>query len=760
MNALFQSFFKYSWQAYRKGHLGFDTALPSIILIVLGSLILGVGFFSYRKRPRNLPEEKNFSVYRGILIFLRTAALFLIFGILARPVLRVSTLLPRENIVVLLFDDSRSMTLPDEKGLPRLTAVKNFLAHSHFLDDVGNRFRFRLLKFAQEVEGVDSFNALDGKGDLTRLDNALSRVLLEFENEPLAAVVLFSDGADNASQSFSPVMQRYQARRIPLYACGIGRTTMGPDVEVLHVTPVRKALPESIVSTDVTLRSNGYDSKTVHLELREDRRLVQTKEVKLSGHQEPQSVNIHFAVAGKGLKQYTVSIDRLPGEANPANNSQHFLLDVDDSKPSILYLEGTPRWEFKFIRQAVAQDKNLQLMSLLRTSGNKFYRQGIASEANLAAGFPSTREELFQYKGLIFGSVESSFFSKEQLTLVAEFVAKRGGGFMMLGGKHSFDEGKFSNSPIADILPVVLGGSEPGKSYVMEPIKLQLTDYGRSHPLTQLSSEEVQSEQKWKTLPDIEEFNWVREAKPGALVLATGNSTRGKAILLALQRYGRGRTMAFTPSDSWLWQMERPHEDNTYETFWRQGLRWLVNSSPDLINLELEKTSFFHQEIIPLTVQVYDREYNPVNDASVVATIIQPQGSPAAVPLRRLPDQEGRYAAEFVPGEPGIFKIQLAATRNGFNLGSAEEHFSVTPDSLELYDAAQNKELLKRLSKDTGGRYYTLANASQIPEEMTYIERPNSLPHTLPLWDVPALFLTLCFLLISEWSIRKQMRLS
>lgn len=759
MDVLFQSFFKYSWQVYRKGHLAFDTALPPFLLIALCLLMLGVGFFSYRKRPGNLPAKKNDSICRGFLIFLRTGALLLILSALARPVLRVTTLLPRENIVVLLLDDSRSMTLSDEKGLPRLTAVTNFLAHSRFLDDVGKRFRFRLLKFAREVEGVDSTSPLDGNGDLTRLENALSHVLLDFENEPLAAVVLFSDGADNASRSFSSVIQRYQARRIPLYTCGIGRTTTGLDVEVIHVTPVRKALPESIVSTDVTLRSNGYDGKSVFLELREDRRLVQKTEVKLVGHQELQSTNVHFKVSGKGSKQYTVVIPPLPDEANPFNNSQHFLLDVDDSRPALLYMEGTPRWEFKFIRQAVAQDKDLQLMSLLRTSGNKFYRQGIASEADLAAGFPSTREELFQYKGLIFGSFESSFFSKEQLTLVADFVAKRGAGFMMLGGKHSFDEGNFSNSPIADILPVVLGRSEPGKSYGMESLKLQLTDHGKIHPLTQLSAEEVQSEKKWKILPDIEEFNWVREAKPGALVLATGNSTRGKAILLAVQRYGRGRTMAFTPSDSWLWQMESPHDDNTYETFWRQALRWLVSSSPDPVNLELEKTSFFHQEMVPLYAQIFDLEYNSINDASVIATIIPPLGSPVVVSMRQIPDHKGQYAAEFVPGESGIFRIQLAASRNGFNLGSTDGHFAVTPDSLELYDAVQNKKLLERLALETGGHYYTLENATLIPDEMTYIERPNSLPQTLPLWDVPALFLIICLLLISEWSIRKRIRL-
>ena len=760
MDALFQLFFKYSTLVYRKGQLGFDPSLPPFTFLALCLLILGVGFFSYSKRPSLPSGERNPSVYRGILIFLRTAALLLILAALARPVLRVATLLPRENIVVLLFDDSRSMTLPDEQGVPRLTAIKAFFTHSHFLEDVGNRFRFRLFKFSREIDEVDSIDTLDGKGDITRLENALSRVLLDFDNEPLAAVVLFSDGADNASQAFSSVVHRYQAKRLPLYVCGVGRTMMGRDVEVLHVTPVSKALPESIVSTDVTLRSNGYDGKTVHLELREDKRLVQAKEVQLIGHQELQSVNIQFTVNGKGSKQYAVSVGPLPDEENPSNNSQAFLLDIDESKPTLLYVEGTPRWEFKFIRQAVAQDKSLQLMSLLRTSGNKFYRQGIASEAILAAGFPTTREELFQYKGLILGSIESSFFSKEQLTLIAEFVAERGGGFMMLGGRQSFDEGKFSNSPIADILPVVLGGSEPGKSYGTEPLKLQLTDYGRSHPLMQLSSEELQNEQKWKTLPEIEEFNWIKEAKPGAMVLATGSSTRGKAVLIAVQRYGRGKTIAFAPSDSWLWQMEMPHEVDSYNIFWRQALRWLVSSSPDLINIEMEKTVFFRQETIPLNVRVFDPEYKDVNDASVLATLTPPQGNPVVVPLHSTPDQDGHYTAEFAPEDSGIFKIALAASSNGQNLGFVESHFSVSKDSLEYYNSAQNKELLEKLAKGTGGHYYNLGNASQIPQEMTYIVRPNSLPQTLQLWDMPALFLALCLLFISEWSIRKTIRLS
>jgi hypothetical protein len=195
------------------------------------------------------------------------------------------------------------------------------------------------------------------------------------------------------------------------------------------------------------LRSNGYAGKSVVLEVREDGKLVQSKPVALVRNNDIQTVELNLASKGKGLKAYTVSVAVQPGEPIQRNNSQTLLLNIEDSRPKILYLEGTPRWEFKFIRAAIEPDKNLQLLTLLRTSGNKFYRQGVESEDNLAAGFPASKEDLFQYKGLILGSIEATFFSADQLKMISDFASERGGGFIMLGGRNSFDAGKYTATP-------------------------------------------------------------------------------------------------------------------------------------------------------------------------------------------------------------------------------------------------------------------------------------------------------------------------
>ena len=180
--------------------------------------------------------------------------------------------------------------------------------------------------------------------------------------------------------------------------------------------------------------------------------------------------------------------------------------------------------------------------SLLRSSQNKYYRQGIANETTLADGFPKKKEDLFAYSGIVLGSIESTFFNQaDQLEMIVDFVKERGGGFLMLGGKNSFSAGRYQNTPIADILPVEL---LPDRALpVIDKVKLELTDYGRTHNLMRLSGDPATNNKIWAQLPPLEDFNRVGDVKPGGVVLARGEpeNSSGNPILLAYQRYGRGR---------------------------------------------------------------------------------------------------------------------------------------------------------------------------------------------------------------------------
>src|SRR5687767_9154388 len=219
----------------------------------------------------------------------------------------------------------------------------------------------------------------------------------------------------------------------------------------------------------------------------------------------------------------------------------------------------------KFIRRAVADDKNLQLVALQRTADNKFLRLGVDGPDELVGGFPKTREELFQYRALILGSVEAGAFTGDQLQMIADFVDRRGGGLLMLGGARSFGEGGYGGTPVADALPLLIDpktrASEPAP---LARLKVAPTRAGQSHAATQIAATEAASATRWAELPQLTSINAPLPTKPAATALLTGTDERGRThVVLSSHQYGRGKAIAFTAQDSWQWQMHAtiPLED-------------------------------------------------------------------------------------------------------------------------------------------------------------------------------------------------------
>src|SRR6185436_13080991 len=255
------------------------------------------------------------------------------------------------------------------------------------------------------------------------------------------------------------------------------------------------------------------------------------------------------------------------------------------------YFEGEPRFEMKFLRRAVADDKNLEVVALQRTADNKYMRI-LGTNPNpeeLLGGFPKTREELFSYRGLIIGSVEAGAFTGDQLQMIADFVDRRGGGLLMLGGARSFGEGGYGGTPVADALPLTIDpktrASEPAE---LARLKVAPTRAGESHASTQIAQGEAASIARWRELPQVTSVNAPLTPKAGATVLLTGTDERGRTQpVLTWQQYGRGKAVALTLQDTWQWQMHAsiPLEDQTHENYWRQMLRWLVEGVPGSVDV-------------------------------------------------------------------------------------------------------------------------------------------------------------------------------
>jgi hypothetical protein len=341
--------------------------------------------------------------------------------------------------------------------------------------------------------------------------------------------------------------------------------------------------------------------------------------------------------------------------------------------------------------------------------------------------------------------------------MVVDFVSNRGGGFLMMGGRNSFAGGRYENSPIADILPVQMGSGD--RTPIIGRLKLAITDYGRTHPLMRLSPDASANVKQWTDLPPLNDFNRTLDAKVGGIILARGQTesrSSSDPILLAYQRYGRGRAMALASASTWRWQMEMNHEDMTYEQFWKQILRWLVNTSPDPVSISSDKDTYLPGEAIRVYAEVSNKAFERMNNAKVVARLTRPDGTTETIPLDWNGSSEGTYQAELNATAQGIYQVEVTATQGSQELGTNHTAFQVQDRPVEFSNAPLNTRLLQSIAESTNGQYYPLSKLGDVPDNVQFTEAENSFIEQKELWDVPFLFMLLCMTLGGEWLWRKR----
>ena len=757
MDQLLQFLFKYKWSVFAKGDIRLASGSSRLLLI---ALVLALGALIYFLYVR--PGYRIKSALQISLILLRASLLVLVALLLMRPVLVVSSVIPQSTSLAVLVDDSRSMQLNDEGGRSRLDAVKALLAsNSAFLNGLERKFKVKLYSFSDGTKALAEAAALKGEGTATDVAGGLNEALKDSGGLPLSAVVLVTDGAANTPRDLSGQLRELRARNLPVFTVGVGSAQRFKDAELVRVTTPRRVLTGSAVSAEVLLRVNGYTPARAMLAVSEDGRAVKTEPVEIRSN-EAQTVNVEFTPASVGAHRYTFEVKPLEGELTVENNAQETLIQVTSEHPKVLYIEGEPRWEYGKMRMSLSRnEKNLVLVSVLRSADGKFYRQGVESGQELEGGFPRTQEELFSYQGLILGSIEANFFSYEQLKMIEQFVARRGGGFLGIGGSRAFDAGKYATTPVSSLLPLDLNDriDEPEMPTVAN-FKAELTARGRTHAVTRLNEDRNLSAKAWEELPPITIPEVLTQLKPGATLILEARSLidRTRTVpLLAEERYGRGRTMVLTATDTWRWRMQLDAKNTSHETFWRQLLRYLVSTTPNPIEVYSERDVYAAGDTVGLRAEVNDKKFEPIKEAQVIARVTSPSGQTVDVPMTYgVTENSADHRAEYAPTENGLYRVEIEARAKGTSLGRAQTSFFRTDKSREFHDAMQNVELLKRISAETGGKYYQLSKANDLADEISYLEGNNSERVSKDLWDMPFNLLLLVGLASSEWFLRKR----
>ncbi len=747
---MFEWLFKYPPVVFERGRwvlLGAWPAWALLLLIVLAAAALAL-LNAWRLR-RNSASWRSWRL--GVLWLLQSALAALVLLLLWRPAIAVSELKPRENIVAILVDDSRSMSLVEGGARREDRAIEAL--RSSLLPAIGGRYETRLYRLDTGVTRTRLSELGPAAAPATHIGDSLRQLAVETSDLPIGAVVLLSDGGDSSGGVAREAIEALRRRHIPVHTVGFGALEGAPDVEVEEVTLAARALARSRVSAIVRLRQHGFDGRRTRLLVRDGGTVLADREITLRPGGAIQAEPIVFDVGGPGAKPLGFSVEPLAGEANRANNTLTRLIDVQSQPRRILYFEGEPRWEYKFIRRAAEDDPMVHLVSILRTTENKIYRQGIDSPDELADGFPTRPEDLYAFQGLIIGSVDAGYFTPAQQELIRAFADRRGGGVLFLGGRQSLADGIWGGSLAADALPVVLPDSRD--TFHRDPATVSLTPAGAQSVVCRLLDDSVANAALWQRLPYLMDYEDPGVPKPGAVVLADMHDGRRTMPLLVTENYGRGRTAVLATGGTWRWQMSLPLGDPTHDEFWQQLLRWLVTDTPGRVVAGVPNPMLLDESHVRISAEVRDERYLTAQDASVSARVIGPAGAPQQIELAPVPEAPGRFEADWTADAPGLYVAEVTARRGTEPIGSDVIPFERLDGVAESFHTEQNRDLLEQLAASTGGRYWQPSELAALARSLPYSESGISSRELEELWNMPASFLLVLALRCGEWLLRR-----
>ncbi|MCY4017306.1 MAG: hypothetical protein OXF82_09130 [Gammaproteobacteria bacterium] len=755
------------FSALEQGNLSFAHGLSPWLFGLLALLIVAAVWAGYRRTTRPLSPP-----WKAWFIGLRSAVLILILFCLLRPVVNTRQVSPQDTYLAILLDHSQSMEIADVDGRSRGEAAARAFLAGPVMEELAETFQLRTFAFDQNTRRVGGDGALGEPGTGSAIGQALEAVAGQLDGLPLGGVVLVSDGADNSNADPLASARRLGDRQIPVFTVGVGREEIPLDIGIVDVSAARTVLEGSVFTVTAALRHQGFAGQEVELSVRDGGDTVASEVVTLGNPGVSQRFSLEVTPERAERIVYELRAEVQPGEIIARNNSYRFLVDNTDKPPlDILYIEGHPRNEYKFIRRALADDDSLRLATYLQTGPGKFYRQGIESPTELAEGFPRSKNTLYEYEAIILGDIEKAFFNDDQLRMIEGFVAERGGGLLTSG----MVDGEFIGTPLVDILPLTLveenflpaplrGGIRRGEHPTGRLFTPRLTRDGEFSPLLRLAGEDADNLFAWSLLPQLQGVYASGRIKPGAEVLLEHPSLQfqGQALpVLAIQRYGGGRVMSLTTASTWRWQMMMDSADQSHETLWRQMLRWLAVSAPERVTLEFDREFYNIGDEVRVTARVLDEQYAPDNDATLWIQTTNPLEEVTDSPMEWNIEEDGVYRATFPAGHEGVFNLLVDVTSAAGEEGAEKRAaIVVTPSLREFNNAGMDRGLLGRLAGAGGGGYFDLDEVGDLPESIEFTPNAYSREVQIDLWDKPWLLGLLIALLCLDWMTRRLRGLS
>ena len=776
----------------------FTYFLPGWIVVLGIGVVIGITVFVYLRIARPLHPR-----YRLLLILLRIAAASILLGCLLAPVVIEKKDITPPTHLSILVDTSRSMQLVDapmrEIPISRLSQVNQLLFNvpAQFLQTLRDRFEVHLYPFNTRLqqsvllaqEGDSPTPHLEAEGALTDIGGAIREAAATWKGQQTAGIVLFTDGAHNSGQF---PLEMITTLEVPIYPIGVGSVEPPKDIQIQRVdyTPIAYTNHESVIR--VSVGQTGFTGKTTQLSLQEvaRKRLVDTVTLTFNSDQKvnavdastKQVVELKLTPQSEGNFQYSVTLPTLDGELTEANNQKTFSMKVVKAKLNVFYLEGRPRWDYAFLKRTLERDPDIEATcAMLSPKGGKplpvdsvldrldgYYPQVIP--ASETPRFPETHAELSKYDVLILGDLRAEHLTKTQQRAIADFVEMQGKPVIFLPSRNTLGVNGLGNTELAQLLPIDI--PKNGCRVEDTEFTVQLTQSGAFHPMLQLDdTQSTRTSQTavldggnlslWRNMPALpRSFSGFR-LRGGATVLMENG--KGMPILI-LQRAGLGKSLIIAAEGFWNWDFGvATYKDTRYHAiyprFWAQVLRWMATSTDDKnVYLTTDASTYAIGDTVKVTAYLYSETYQPQAGATVQIEVVPPDG--VAFQLQISADMGNLYTAQFVLLQKGKYRVR--ATGSSGNLKLGEDHIDIYahPQLAELENPQLNEDLLKQLAGQTGGAYFTMADAELVPENVANVQNPIFVDAERDLWAHPLVLITVVGLLGTEWFLRKRVGLT
>ena len=761
---------------------------PAVVIVVGGIVLLA---WSYRGLPVRGPV-------RVACLSLKAVGIAALAVCLLNPLWTGQRARPGANMLAIVADNSQGMRIKD-RGDPdtRAEQLKRALsANNEWLREAEQNFQIRRYSFDSRLQNTEGYSDLAFDGRATSLGSALTTLRQRFRGQPLAGVLLFTDGNATDMTEALPDLSGLP----PVHCVVVGRDTAIKDIAIRNVAVTQTAFEDAPVAIQGDVASSDYAGSEIAAQVFEIATTGATsgppKIVAEQAQKAPRNGSMSFRfqlrpeaggvrfyglrVAAKGeFGQFNGAGQSV--EATLANNTRIVAIDRGQGPYRILYVGGRPNWEYKFFRRALEEDAQLDLVGLIRIAkrepkfdfrgragessnplfrgfGNQsaeeverydqpvLVRLNTRDEAELRAGFPKLPEDLFGYHAIVLDDLEAAFFSADQMSLLQKFVSERGGGFLMLGGAESFQRGKYLRTPVGDMLPVYL--DQPPEARPPGEWRLAMTREGWLQPWARLRPTESEESSRLSGMPAFQVVNRLRGIKPGASAVATVTDGRGNNHpALVTQRFGHGRVAALTIGDMWRWGLKDESMRRDMEKAWRQLMRWLVVDVPSRVELQAEADA--HADGIRLRVRARDKSFQPIDNAVASVTIkpVGATGPPQDATEIRLsaeasPTEAGAYETIYVPRITAGYQATASVIDTaGAEAGRAVAGWASNPAADEFRSLKPNVALLESIAKATGGEVLTIDKLESFARTLPNRKAPVSETFSYPIWHQPIVFL-------------------